>query len=210
MPNILLVDDHAVVRAGLRYLLENSDQHISVAEAENASQALAMLRDQPFDAIILDISIPGRHGLEFLKQINKEHSIPALVLSIHPEELYGVRALKDGAMGYLTKSSAPDKLLEAVARILAGKHYISPALAEFLAAEVSGGADQQAKHQALSDREHEVFRAIVVGKTPSEIAAEFSLSVKTVHTYRSRILTKLELKSTAELIRYAYLHDLLD
>ena len=208
MNRILLVDDHAVVRKGLKYILE-SNKAAEVEEAESGEQALGRLRNQQWDAVILDIGLSGKNGVEVLKRIKAElPRLPVLMLSMYPEEQYGLRVLKAGASGYLTKASAPEQLVEAIERIMSGRRYISPELAEKLVGELTGDSENQA-HSTLSDREYQVFLMIASGMTASVIASQLSLSVKTVHTYRSRILAKLNMKNNAELMHYAFRNKLL-
>jgi DNA-binding NarL/FixJ family response regulator len=206
--NILLVDDHAVVRAGLRAILESTGDPVSVEEAECSEEAMAKVRQRPWDAVILDLSLPGRGGFEILKQIKTEYpSLPVLILSIHPDRDYGVRALKDGAAGYLEKSAAPERLLEAVAKVLGGRRYVSPELSEILAAHLAGETGQLS-HDVLTNRELEVFRLITAGNSTAEVARKLSLSPKTVHSHRRSILRKLDLKSNTDIVRYAFQHGL--
>ncbi len=209
MARILLVDDHAVVRKGLKSILGSSSKPIEVEEAETGEQALELIRARHWDAVILDIILPGRDGIEVLKRIKSERpELPVLMLSIYPAEQYGMRVLKAGASGYLNKSVAPEKLVEAVERILGGRSYVSPELAEQLVGQLTG--QEPHGHQVLSDREYRVFLMIASGMTPAHIACQLSLSVKTIHTHRSRILAKMGMKSNAELMRYALRHQLLD
>lgn len=210
MTRILLVDDHAIVRAGLRALLETADPEMQVAEAENAAEALRRLREQAWDGLILDISLPGKPGLEALKQIHQLYpDLPILVLSIHSDREYGIRALRDGALGYLNKTCSLELLLQAVRQTLNRQHYISPTLAQSLTGTLQKPSPT-ARHHRLSDREFEVLHLTAAGQTPMQIAERLNLSVKTIHTYRRRIMNKLELENSAELIRYAYRHHLLD
>lgn len=209
MPRILLVDDHAVVRRGLRSILESADQSMSVEEAEDGEQALERVRADPPDAVVLDIGLPGRNGIEVLKRLKLEQpDLRVLMLSVHPAEQYGLRVLKAGALGYLDKSAAPDKLVEAVERVLSGHPYVIPELAEKLLGQLTGR--ERHSHQTLSDREYQIFLMIATGITPARIATTLSLSVKTVQTHRSRILAKMGMKTNAELTRYAVQHQLLD
>jgi DNA-binding NarL/FixJ family response regulator len=206
--NILLVDDHAVVRAGLRAILESMGDPVSVEEAECSEEAMAKVRQRPWNAVILDVSLPGRGGFETLKQIKKEYpSLPVLILSIHSDRDYGMRALKAGASGYLDKSAAPERLLEAVAKVLGGRRYVSPELSEILAAHLAGETWSDS-HDVLTDRELEVFCLITAGNSTAEVAHKLSLSPKTVHSHRRSILRKLDLKSNMDIVRYAYQHRL--
>jgi DNA-binding NarL/FixJ family response regulator len=210
MYRILLIDDHAVVRKGLRAILEEGLSEVSVGEASTGREGQERLREQPWDAVVLDVSLPDTSGLEVLKRI-KAHwpKTPVLVLSVYGEDQYGIRMLKAGAAGYLTKASAPEKMIEAVERILSGGHYISPIIAERLVLKTAREVAEE-PHETLSNREYEVFRMIVSGMTVSQIAKTLLLSVKTVSTHRSRILAKMHLKSNAELTHYAATRDLLD
>jgi two-component system invasion response regulator UvrY len=201
MYRVLLVDDHEVVRRGLRAILDDRFAGIEVAEAGSGDEALAAL-SRPFDAVILDLSMPGRSGLDLLSEIKHRYPrLPVLILSLHGEEQFAVRALRAGAAGYLTKSAAPEQLITAFERIVRGGRYISETVAERLAA--SAGGDQGAPHDRLSQREFEVMRGIASGETVGELAERMHLSAKTVSTYRARLLDKMGMASNAELTRYA-------
>jgi DNA-binding NarL/FixJ family response regulator len=207
---VLVADDHAVVRRGLRELLAEAGDIEVAAEAATAAEALERVRQQPLDVVVLDLSLPGRGGLDLLGEIKGERAgLPVLILTMHPEEQYAVRALKAGASGYLTKESAPEQLVAAVRRAAAGGRYVTPSLAEKLAGHLD---DQRARepHESLSDREYQVFRRLAAGRTVGQIAEEMSLSVKTVSTYRARILEKTGLGGNAELMRYALDRKLVD
>jgi DNA-binding NarL/FixJ family response regulator len=207
---ILVCDDHPIVRKGLRDILEQENTPATIAEATNADEALSLARKQPWDAVVLDITMPGRSGLELLKQLREERpDLPVLVLSVHPADQYAVRVLRAGASGYLTKESAPEELLTAIRHVLRQGRYISPSVGETLAAGLGRPAEESA-HHGLSDREFEIARLLASGKRVSEIAQELSLSVKTVSTYRTRILSKLNLKTTAGIVRYAIKHGFVD
>ena len=198
---ILIVDDHAMVREGLKRILADEFEDAGFGEAANATEALERLWKESWDLMLLDVSMHGRTGLDVLKEIRASASrMPVLVLSAHPEEQYAVRVLKAGAAGYLTKESAPQELCRAVRKVLSGGKYITPTLAEQLAAEVQSSG--RPAHEALSNREYQVMLLIAAGKVPKEIGDELSLSVKTVGTYRTRVLEKLKLKNNAELMRY--------
>jgi two-component system, NarL family, invasion response regulator UvrY len=200
---VLIADDHAVVRRGLKQILTAEHDMTVVGEAHNGQELLALARKQPMDVVILDIAMSGRSGLETLKELRPEFPrVPVLVLSMHPEDQYAVRALKAGASGYLTKESAPDELVKAIRRIVAGGRYITPGLAEQLAASVSTDTGQ-APHERLSDREYQVLCLLASGKSVSEVGDELALSVKTISTYRARILEKMGMKNNAEITRYA-------
>ena len=201
MYRVLLVDDHDVVRKGIRAILEDRFAAIAIREASSGDEALAGLTE-PFDAIVLDLSMPGRSGIDLLTEIKHRYpKLPVLIMSLHGEEQFAVRALRAGASGYLTKSAASEQLIAAFERIVRGGRYISEALAERLAVSASGGTD--APHDRLSDREFEVMRGIASGESVSEIADRIHLSVKTVSTYRARLLDKMGMTTNAELTRYA-------
>jgi two-component system, NarL family, invasion response regulator UvrY len=207
---VLVADDHALVRRGLRELLADTSDIEVAAEAGTAAEALDRVRQQPLDVVVLDLSLPGRGGLDLLGEIKEERAdLPVLILTMHPEDQYAVRALKAGASGYLTKESAPEVLVEAVRRAAAGGRYVTPSLAEKLALHLD---DKRARepHESLSDREYQVFRRLAAGRTVGQIADELSLSVKTVSTYRTRIIEKTGLNTNAELMRYALDRKLVD
>src|SRR6266581_371263 len=200
---VLIADDHAVFRRGLRETLAEAFSRVTFGEAKTAQETLEHVRRQDWDLVILDISMPGKSGLDILDDLKRlRPKVPVLFLSMHPEEQYAKRALKAGAAGYLTKESVPEELKTAVKRVLGGGRYVSATLADKLAYDLRGGTDVPV-HELLSDREFQVLRMVASGKTIKQIAGEISLSVKTVSTYRSRILEKTGLKTTAELIRYA-------
>lgn len=210
MLRVLIADDHAIVRRGLIQILTDEFPQIFVDEAENARRVLQLVREQQWDIVVLDISMPEKSGLEVLKELKQTRpELPVLILTTHPEEQYALRVIKAGASGYITKESAVDHLVEAVRKVLGGGKYISPSLAELLATRV--GADQEKPlHGTLSDREYEVMCLLASGKTPTEVADELSLSVKTVSTYRARILEKMGMKTNAELTYYAIKNNLID
>jgi two-component system, NarL family, invasion response regulator UvrY len=202
MYRVLLVDDHAIVRKGLRAILDDRFAGIEVAEASSGDEALAALT-HPFDAVILDLSMPGRSGMDLLSEIKHRHpKLPVLIMSLHGEEQFAVRALRAGASGYLTKSAAPEQLINAFERIVRGGRYISETVAERLAASAAGG-DPGAPHDRLSQREFEVMRGIASGESVGEIAERMHLSAKTVSTYRARLLDKMGMATNSELTRYA-------
>jgi len=199
---ILITDDHAVVRQGLKRILGDEFKGATFGEAANCQEALDLVQRQKWDVIILDLGLPGRNGLELLKEIRAEQrEVPVIVFSMYPEEQFAVRALRAGASGYLTKESAPEQMAAGVRKVLSGGRYVSPVLAEKLAAELGRDWSRE-PHEMLSDREFEILRMIAAGKTVSTIAQELSLSIKTVSTYRARTLEKMQLKTTADLIRY--------
>jgi DNA-binding NarL/FixJ family response regulator len=200
---VLIADDHAVFRRGLRETIGEAFPKVIFGEAKTAQETVDCVRRQDWEIVILDISMPGKSGLDILDDVRRlRPKLPVLFLSMHPEEQYARRALKSGAAGYLTKDSIPEELKEAVRRILTGGRYVSATLAERLAFDLRKGADTPL-HELLSAREFQVLRMIASGKSVKEIANDIALSVKTVSTYRARILQKTGMKTTAELIRYA-------
>ncbi len=207
---VLIADDHAVFRRGLRETLAEVFSKVTFGEAKTAQEAVGLVHRQDWDLVILDISMPGKSGLDILEDVKRlRPKLPILLLSMHPEEQFARRALKSGAAGYLTKESVPEELKAAVRRVAAGGRYVSAALAEKLAVDLREGADTPL-HELLSDREFQVLRMIASGKTVKQIAEELSLSVKTVSTYRARILEKSGMKTNAQLIRYALQTQLVD
>ena len=210
MIRILMADDHAIVREGLKHIIAKTDDMTVAGEADSGQQLLDKVREQRFDVLLLDIGLPGRNGLEVLKQIKTDlPRLPVLVLTIYPEEQYALRVLRAGASGYLTKESAPERLVEAIRKVSAGGRYVSPSLAERLAVEAAGDISKPL-HESLSDREYQVFCMIALGKTASEIADELSLSVKTISTHRARLLQKMQMKNNSELTHYAMQNHLVD
>ena len=210
MIKILIADDHPVVRKGLREIIEETSDMEVADEASNGQEVLAKVFKKDFDVVLLDISMPGRSGLDILKELKSQlPKLAVLVLSIHPEEQYAVQVLKAGASGYLTKKSAPEELVSALRKVSAGGKYVSPSLAEKLASALETGREKP-PHETLSAREYEVMRKIASGKTSTEIARELFLSPKTISTYRTRILEKMRMKNNAELIRYAIKNRLVD
>ncbi len=207
---VLIADDHAVFRRGLKETLAEAFSRVTFGEARTAQETLEHVRGQDWDVVILDISMPGKSGLDILDDLKRlRPKLPILLLSMHPEQQFARRALKSGAAGYLTKDSVPDELKVAVKKIAAGGRYVSATLAEKLAVDLREGAETPL-HELLSDREFQVMRMIASGKTVKQIAENLSLSVKTVSTYRARILEKTGMKSNAELIRYALQSQLVD
>jgi DNA-binding NarL/FixJ family response regulator len=203
MIRVLIVDDHAIVRRGLRALLSDELPGAAFGEASHAQQALKELRREKWDVALLDITLPGKSGLELLKELKAARpKLPVLVLSAHPEDQFALRALKAGAEGYLTKDSAPEELVKAIRKVLAGGRYVSPTLAEKLASNVRKDFTRL-PHETLSDREYEIMCLIASGKTVTEIAGELTLSVKTISTYRTRVLEKLGVKNSAAIVQYA-------
>jgi DNA-binding NarL/FixJ family response regulator len=210
MIRVLLADDHAIVRNGLKEILESTGDIVVAAEATNGFEALARVRETEVDVAVVDLSMPGRSGIELIKLLKVERpKLRLLVLSMHSEEQYAVRAVRAGAAGYLTKESAADELVAAIRRIAGGGAYISPETAERLVLASNTGSDGP-PHTLLSNREYEVFRAIVAGKSVTDIAAGLNLSVKTISTHKSRILEKMGLANQADLVRYAVRHNLTD
>jgi DNA-binding NarL/FixJ family response regulator len=203
---VLLVDDHPVIRQGFRRILTQAFSDLSVGEAETGEQAIALSESSAWDLIILDLSLPGFSGLEVIRDVRRmQPESRIIVVSIHSPQQFARRALSVGAAAYLEKSAAPEEMVKAVAEVLEGRTYVSPS-----GLEAAGGVDSTTPpHELLSDREYQVLRMLGVGKTVSEIAAELSLSVKTVSTYRTRILAKTGLRTTAELIHYVISHNLI-
>jgi DNA-binding NarL/FixJ family response regulator len=200
---ILIVDDHAIVRAGLKQLLLEEHPDCDIGEASNGTAALKLVREKQWDLLLLDINLPCKNGIEVLKQVRLQCTdLPVLILSMYEEDQYAVRALKAGANGYMTKESAPEELMNAVHRVLNGMKYISNSLAEELADQLSR-VNHDKPHGALSDREMDILIRIASGNTVSEIGKQLSLSVKTISTYRARILKKMNMKHNAELTHYA-------
>jgi DNA-binding NarL/FixJ family response regulator len=210
MIKILIADDHAIVREGLKQILSESADLSVVDEASTGQEVLEKISKNDLDLVILDIAMPGRGGLDILKEIKTQKPrLPVLMLSMYPEEQYAVRVLKAGASGYLTKESAPGELVRAIRQISQGKKYVSPSLAEKLAVDLEISSDKPS-HETLSDREYQVMCMIASGNTLKEIADGLSLSIKTISTYRSRILEKMNMKTNAELTHYAIKNNLVD
>lgn len=210
MIRAVIADDHPIVRAGLKQILSDASDIEVAAEAGDGHELLKLIRKERVDVVLLDITMPGFMGLDALKQIKVEKpDLPILVLSMHPEDQYGIRVLKAGASGYLMKSTAPDQLVGAIRKVYRGGRYVSPSLAEKMAFGLQTGATEL-PHEALSDREYQVLCMIASGKTVKEIAAELALSEKTVSTYRTRILEKMDMKSNSELTHYAIKLGLVD
>ncbi len=202
MLKILIADDHTIVREGLKQILAEISDVVTTDEASNGQEVLQKVWKNNYDMLLLDISMPGRSGLDILKQLKSDKpSLKTLILSMHPEEQYAVRAFKAGASGYLTKESTPHELIEAIQKISVGKKYVSSSLAETLACHLEMESEKPL-HETLSDREFEVMCMIASGKTVKEISEELSLSVKTISTYRTRILRKMKMKNNSQLTRY--------
>lgn len=207
--NFLLVDDHKVVREGLRNILLTVYPAAQIVEAASAEELNKILLDQHFDVVISDFSLPGRNGLDVIKQVHAANSkTPVLILSMHPEQQYALRVLKAGASGYINKATGSEELLSAVAKVLSGRKYVTPAVAEQLANDIN--SNRTASHEILSDREFSVFKMIAEGRSLSAIAADLNLSLSTVSTHRTRILKKMDMKSNADLIKYAIEHEILN
>jgi DNA-binding NarL/FixJ family response regulator len=207
---ILVIDDHEVVRRGVKQILEENFLYVEVGEANTSRKGMAAVQQQPWDLVILDINLPDQSGLELLGELHGTRpSLPLMVLSLHPEEQYAVRVFRAGAMAYLTKQTAPEELARAVKQVLSGRRYVTASIGEHMAGSLSKSPAGPA-HPALSERELEVLVLLAQGQSLKNIAQSLILSVKTVSTYRGRLLDKLQLTTTAELIRYAVDHHLVD
>lgn len=210
MIRIVLVDDHAIVRRGIRGILEEQPGFRVVGEAADSGQLRALLRETQADVVVLDVGLPGRSGIEIVQGLTEDYpALRVLMLSIYPEDQYGLRALRSGAAGYLNKTSAPEELVRAVQTVAEGRKYVSRALGEALVMNLTGG-DAERPHERLSNREYQTLLAIARGKRLSAIADELALSPKTVSVYRARILEKMGLANNAELTHYALKHGLVD
>lgn len=208
---ILMVDDHPIVRAGVAQLIRGHWPEAELAEAGNLAEAVARLEEGGWSAIVLDLSLPDAGGLEGLTRLRrKAPDTPVLVLSMHAEEAYATRALQAGAAGYLTKDRAGEELVAALGRVLAGGRYVTASLAEALAGLLTGRSVDRPAHEALSDQEHRVLLLLAAGKSVGEVAAAMHLSVKTVSTYRARILDKMQLRNNADLTRYCLAQGLME
>ena len=208
MIRILVADDHSVVRQGLKQIIADSPDMEIVGEAATSQEALELVRSGSFDLIILDISMPGQNGLEILRELKSESpALKVIILSMYPEEQYAIRSLRDGASAYLTKGSQPEELILAIKTVASGKRYITPSVADRLATYIEDNS-KRPPHETLSDREMEILMLIGSGKQVSDIAEELNLSIKTVSTYRSRILLKMNMETNAQLIRYSLQHGL--
>jgi two-component system invasion response regulator UvrY len=209
MLRFLIADDHSVVRKGVKQILQDAFPSALIEEVADAEELLKRINKEEWDAVISDISMPGRSGLDVLQQIRQAHpKLPILILSMHHENQYAIRVLKAGASGYLNKDSAPEDLVKAVNQVLLGKKYITSSIAEKLVSAV----DQDGKkftHEYLSDREFEVLKLLAAGKSVSDISEQISLSVSTISTYRARIMTKLSLRTNADLTLYSFEHKLI-
>ncbi|HTK37925.1 MAG TPA: response regulator transcription factor [Pyrinomonadaceae bacterium] len=202
MINVLIVDDHTIVRHGLAQIVTAEGDMTVLGEAQNGDEALELVARSTPDVVVLDITMPGRNGLETLKEIKRRQpDVSVIMLSMHPKDQYAVRVLKAGASGYITKESAPEELVVAIRKAYSGGKYISPDVAELLASYIGHDSSEE-PHRRLSDREFEVFRQIATGKSISQISADLNLSVKTVSTYRTRILEKTGFTSNADIVKY--------
>jgi len=207
---IIIADDHIIIRAGIKQLLEGAHDMVVAGEASDGQKLIQEIQKNHYDVIVIDISMPGRNGIEIIKQIRASgDKTPILALSYYPEEQFAIRVLKAGACGYMNKDVQPEELVEAIYKVARGGTYISPAVAEKLAMNINM-TQETSPHESLTDREHEVFLKIAGGMTVSEIADEMFLSVKTVSTYRARILEKLNLKNNAEITYYAIRNNLIE
>ncbi|MHA1381054.1 MAG: response regulator [Candidatus Helarchaeota archaeon] len=210
MIKVLIVDDHTIVREGLKQILEGTSDIVVTDEARSAQEVLNKIKNNNFDIVLLDISLPGRSGLDVLKQLKSiDPDLPVLILSMHPEEQYAIRSIRAKASGYLTKESASDELIKAIRKVAQGRKYITSSLAERLAFELEDNISGS-YHEKLSDREYQVMCMIASGKRIKEIADALALSVKTISTYRTRILKKMNMRSTSQLIHYAIKSGLVD
>ena len=210
MTRILLVDDHPIVRQGIKQVLAGAFDPAVVGEAANAAEGMSEVRSTDWDVMVLDITLPGASGLDLLKDLRRERpTLPVLVLSMHPPDQFARRAMSAGASGYLSKDSPPIELVKAVGEVIAGRRYLNPAVIDELATTLQPGRSEPA-HAVLSDREYQVLRMIASGLTVSQVAARLLLSVKTVSTYRARVLEKMNMSTTAELMHYGIQHNLVD
>jgi len=208
MIKILIADDHTIVRHGLKQIIDAELNMTAVGEARSGNEALELARKTPVDVVVLDISMPGRNGLETLKELKREHpSIAVIVLSMYPKDQYAVRVIKAGAAGYLTKEDAPEELVAAIKKAYRGEKYISPEVAGLLADYIERGSSET-PHNLLSDREYQVFREIGKGESITQISEELFLSVKTISTYRTRIIEKTGMTTNAEITRYCIEYNL--
>lgn len=211
MIRIVIADDHAILRQGVRQILLTQSDMMVVGEAANYAEVMQQVRQKPADVLVLDIAMPGKNGIDTLKQVKSEcPKLPVLILSMYPEDQYAIRALRAGAAGYLTKVSAADQLVHAIRQIAGGRRYITAELADSLAASVTGANPDVPLHERLSDREFQTLRQIAAGRTLAQIGDAFAVSPKTVSVYRARLLAKLQLATNADLTRYALEHHLVE
>ena len=209
--NVLVVDDHSLIRKGLKQILDDTADIRVTGEAETGMEAIRMVRDNKYDIALLDITLPDKYGIDVLKQMKLQNAaLPVLILSMHPDEQYAMRSIKAGASGYMNKQSAPSQLVSAIRKVASGKKYISPELAEQLADDLTSDKPQDASHKILSNREYQTLCLMAAGKSLSEMADIMSLSAKTVSVYRSRMLEKMKLKNNAEAVRYAINNHLIE
>jgi DNA-binding NarL/FixJ family response regulator len=207
---ILVIDDHEVVRRGVKQILEEAFTHVDVGEADTSQKGVAAIQQEPWDLAIVDVSLPDQSGLELLCQLHDiAPRLPLMVLSLHPEEQYAIRAFRAGAMAYLTKQTAPEELARAVKQVLAGRMYVTASLGAYMAGSLNKNPTGPG-HHTLSEREFDVLVLLAQGKSVKHIAQSLTLSIKTISTYRARLLDKLQLATTAELIRYALDHHLVE
>lgn len=211
MIRVLIVDDHALIRRGLKQVLQEGLGAVTIGEAQDAREALDQVMKHTWDVVVMDITMPpGRSGLDILRDIKLAHpDLPVLILSMHPEDQFAVRVLKSGASGFIPKESAPEELIKAIRKVIGGGRYVTAALAEKMAFDLALPSDKP-RHEALSDREFQVLRMIASGKPVGQIAEELHLSVKTISTYRARVLEKMRMQNNAELTHYAIKHKLVD
>ena len=209
--NVLVVDDHSLIRKGLKQILDDTADIRVTGEAETGAEAIRMVRENKYDIALLDITLPDKYGIDVLKQLKLQcPSLPVLILSMHPDDQYALRAIKAGASGYMNKQSAPSQLVTAIRKVAGGKKYISSELAEQLADDLTSDKPQDVSHKILSNREYQTLCLMAQGKSLSEMADIMSLSAKTVSVYRSRMLEKMKLKNNAEAVRYAINNHLID
>ena len=210
MINILVVDDHALIRKGMKQILDDTSDIRVTGEAESGQQAIKMVRENKYDIALLDITLPDKYGIDVLRQLKLQcPSLPILILSMHPDEQYAMRSIRAGAAGYMNKQSAPSQLVTAIRQVASGRKYISGELAEQLANEMANDK-QEVTHQILSNREYQTLCLMAAGKSLSEMADIMSLSAKTVSVYRARMLEKMKLRNNAEAVRYAIDHHLIE
>jgi DNA-binding NarL/FixJ family response regulator len=211
MIKVLLADDHSIVREGLRRIIEESEDIEVIAEADDGRTAIQLAREKLPDIAVVDISMPGLDGLEVVSQLNVYRpELPIIILTMHEEEQYVVRAIEAGAMGYITKRSAPEHLIKAIRQVMGGTRYLTPEASEALALRIAKGAGSKSSLDSLSNRELQVLRRLAMGHTNHEIAEAYNISTKTVDTYRSRLLKKLNLRNNAELSRFAIQNKLIE
>ena len=210
MINILIADDHAIVREGLKNIISETSDIVVTDEASSGAEVLSKVLKNDYDMIVLDITMPGRDGIDVLKQVKSfKPDLGILIMSIHPEDQFALRALKAGASGYINKEKVPEEIIAAIRKVSSGRKYVSASFAEKLAIDLQIDSEEPL-HKKLSDRENEVLRMIASGKTPKEISSELSLSTKTISTYRTRVLEKMNMKTDAQLTYYAILNDFIE